>query len=393
MFKTPVLGSLKTLFPPLHQPLPLNRRETQQLLNVLTASFRRHLEREHGHAPADHVGKVGGGVTTSTDRPGAHPTHRHLQAVLSNPLFRPSAGAQQANIGHGKDPMEVFDRAVAQGLMTVKAATGVLVAVQRRAHTTTGQWPGQWQGQDDVGAGLKVLQWLRSSGAERELEFLLDEKFTRLLVTFLVDEGLEPVAWGWLEKLNSGSGMMANYGARLLRFKLLLRQLVYVKSAQSASLDEAYATLLRADDVFGHKTDTSYNLYLSWMLLSRMSTLGPRKPRRPSDVLFDLFVDKGRDLNEPVGFELANLDLHHPSHPDHTKALEYFHDEGTWKRRLQSPGDPSRQVSPQRQLGMGLDAAKRLSSIGEDHEARWLIGLLRSHFKPLLRTQTKIEPA
>ena len=53
MFSTKALSSLKGMLPPIHQPLPLNQREAQQLLNALTSSFRKNLDREHGWLPDD----------------------------------------------------------------------------------------------------------------------------------------------------------------------------------------------------------------------------------------------------------------------------------------------------------------------------------------------------
>ena len=282
--------------------------------------------------------------------------------------------------------MEVFDRAVAKGMMTIKAATGCLLSLRRQQQNAAKSGGSSTTpSTEDSGAALRVLQWLRSSGSERELEFLDEQRFTNVIVSFMVAEGFEPVAWGWLERLMTGDAMSTSHQLRTRRFKHLLLQLVAAKSQRAPNLNEAYTALLRAEDTFRNEADFTYKLYQPWMLLSRMSTAVRQKPERPSGALFDMFVEKGHELNEPVGFELAHLDLHHPSHPDHARAVEYFHDESTWRRCLQSPDDTSRHVSPERQLNMGLEAAKRLNILGEDYEARWLLQLLQSNFGSLLK--------
>lgn len=321
---------------------------------------------------------------SAADAAAIHPTHRHLQAILSNPLLAPPP--PEATVKPGGNPMEVFDRAVAKGLMTLKAATGCLLSLRRQQQAEMKRsGSSTLRLGPEPGAARRVLQWLRSSGSEREMEYLEDQRFTNLLVSFMVAEGFEPLAWEWLEKLLTGDGMSTGAQLRSRRFKHLLLHLVAAKSQGAPSLNEAYATLFRAEDTFRNQAEFNYKLYQPWMLLSKQSTAVRQKPEAPSGALFDMFVDKGRELNEPVGFELANLDLHHPRRPNHVKAVEYFHDESTWRRGLQSPNDTSRRVAPERQLNMGLEAAKRLNVLGEHSEALWLLQLLQSNFESLLK--------
>ena len=52
--RTPPVNSLKKGFlPQIHHPLPLNQRESQQLLNSITSSFRKHLDKAHPLQPQD----------------------------------------------------------------------------------------------------------------------------------------------------------------------------------------------------------------------------------------------------------------------------------------------------------------------------------------------------
>ena len=77
--------ALSTLANKLHPQLPLTPRESQQLLSLLTASFRRHLDREHPvhtaevahlHSTVPKAARHDPGTTTSTSSAALASQHR-----------------------------------------------------------------------------------------------------------------------------------------------------------------------------------------------------------------------------------------------------------------------------------------------------------------------------
>lgn len=99
MLGTKALSSLKDFLPRIHQPLPINRRESQQLLKTLTTSFRKNLDKEHGYWGEDTSVASLRAASTNPSSPSVldlyhRPTDRHVRAILSNPLFSYDRAAQ-----------------------------------------------------------------------------------------------------------------------------------------------------------------------------------------------------------------------------------------------------------------------------------------------------------
>ncbi|PHH70939.1 hypothetical protein CDD80_5650 [Ophiocordyceps camponoti-rufipedis] len=195
MFYTRSAQSLRKLFADYIEPPTLTRQQSHKLLNGLKASFRNELDREYGRATDNAV------ESGSESRPSA--ASQHLRSILANPLFsysKPSAARDAAcPLPQPKrDPMEVFDHAVARGMMTFKAATGCLVAKNRS--------PLAWSPCHKVDSAstetaARVVRWLRSSGADKTLHFLRYRSFVRSLMPFLVAERLDVVVWDWIARL------------------------------------------------------------------------------------------------------------------------------------------------------------------------------------------------
>ncbi|KAG7106767.1 hypothetical protein HYQ44_013745 [Verticillium longisporum] len=62
------------------------------------------------------------------------PTDQHLRAILSNPLFKKGIRTTPRADALQKDPMEVFDKAVARG-------SSVKSIVHTRCYLGIGSWP------------------------------------------------------------------------------------------------------------------------------------------------------------------------------------------------------------------------------------------------------------
>ncbi|KAK0743648.1 hypothetical protein B0T18DRAFT_415619 [Schizothecium vesticola] len=380
MINTKALGSLKSIFPPIHVPSDVDSKAAKKILTTLTSSFRTHLNAEHGaasqgrvphplppmppHLNAKHLPPL---PTRHRDQP----TDRHMRAILTNPLFGHSESKPASKDAKAVAHEEIFALAVSKGLMTVTRAHGFLLRVLqdlRQASTLSLE-----DGMRESGAGLLVVQWLRASGEERQLSFLQQSRFTYDLLPFMVAEKLDELAWSWFQRLAAGEGPK---GAAAT----LLNALVMAKS-DAIELDAAYASILKGDTVLRKEADSVADLVFPWSRLARITTFYPHLHKAPAADLFDSFVDVGNSLSKPyIQSYQAHLALHHPTKPSPNLAVTFLSDSHIWQkvlpRRLATwRSDPSiKSLSVpglvQQLYLLSLDTAKHLGEIGEAQEAK-----------------------
>ena len=380
MLGSKALFSIKDVLPRLHHPLPLSHREAQRLLNALKSSFRDHLDREHGwlhdNAPP---ASAAGPAPTRHPQNDAHlrPTDRHLRAILSNPLFSyDSAPAQNAQAGRKRDPLSVFDEAVAKGLMTRRRATGCLNAVYNEAIQSPA--PSVHEALAPTGAGLKVVKWLRASGQERDLSFTSDAAFVGILIQFMVAEGLEDLGWTWVGRLMRGEGPAAR-SEHAHPATVAISALVSSRPLGQRDLDAGYATLSRGRDMFHASSAFVPAFHPAWRRLASISTVGAWDMSPPSEALYDEFLDVGERLRiPPKGIHRAHLDLHHPTKPSADLAVPLLHHSALWdklKQPMLLAGGYPRKV-----FSLGLDTVQHLANQGKMDEAQSILALLKDGF-------------
>ncbi|KAK1488562.1 hypothetical protein CABS01_02192 [Colletotrichum abscissum] len=373
MFATKPLSSIKNAIPSIHQPLPLSSKQSKKLLNVLKTSFRKNLDKEHGFAPE--TTDLSAAKATSLTHSPSRPTDQHLRSILSNPLFK--IGAQLGNVpstsSSPRDPMDVFDEAVSRGMMTNRAAQGCLKA--KRLQILQSSTLSVEDSMAASAAGLRVVQWLRSSGQERNLEFLADVGLSRELLTFMVAEGLEEVAWTWADRLVRGEGP-ADGSSQIVGF--LVANLVRAKSRlEDRSLDTAFSTMLRAETTWKTNSQLPQILWQPFRHLSWEATVDAWKRPLPSAPLYESFARTAtyqRPLIKTIRLDRAHLDLHHPTNPDHTGALAvlrwFLEDRGT----LEGDGR-----LPRRLRTMAMDIVTHLTKIGRAESADTVLRLLHDN--------------
>ncbi|KAI0445945.1 hypothetical protein F4803DRAFT_95905 [Xylaria telfairii] len=383
--RTPPLGSLKKGFlPQIHHPLPLNSRESRQLLDSITSSFRKNLDREHPwEAGETSTSALAGPILDPAEQPQTsnhRPTDRHLRAILSNPLFAHPRNANADTPLHTTDGsttslrhFNIFDSAVARGLMTPRHAAGFLAKIQSQLRAESPDNLRQRMGAS--GAGLRVLRWLRASGQESDLGFLSDPALLRVLVSFLYAEGLQEVPWTWLAQLAGRPTELeleatpdtANAETLSRLMFAIVRESSESGSQSPISLDGSFAALVKANDMLPRENPAvTTAVKINWAKLSWASTVNSAERPRPSVTPFENFVELGRPLNLPL--DIAHLDLHHPTTPTHSTAIQYL------RPRLGIIEDLSsmKPQAQQRLLCLILDAAERLKRTGQAAEAPWL---------------------
>jgi hypothetical protein len=267
--------------------------------------------------------------------------------------------------------------------MTPRRAAGFLATIRSQLLAESPENIGQRMGAS--GAGLHVIRWLRSSGQENDLKFLRDTALVKVIIPFLYAEGLQDVAWTWLAQLAARATELEFERTPRNQIQALSRLMSAIVNEDGGlnvkspiSLDGSFAALAKADDMLPREnlvvTAAVRNI---WSKLSWTSTVNAREYPKPSVTLFENFVDIGRRLNLPL--DLAHLDLHHPTTPTHSAAIEYL------RLREQIVDDVSN-MQPrmqQRVLCLVLDAAERLKRTGQATEAPWVERLRSAMYERL----------
>jgi hypothetical protein len=394
MQKTKALGSLRSIFPPIHQPLLLNKRESERLLNAIKTSFRAQLAKEHG--PDSELFKPAAITTptitylpsntapapahSTTEHVSARPTDRHLHAILNNPLFskaeaaRPIESPDTTRDAH----KAVFEKAVGRGLMTLKRAHGFLLLVLSEVKQSTA--PTVLGGMKMTGAGLLVLQWLRSSGQERDLSFLVNRAFTSLLIKFMVAEGLEDVVWVWIERLMKQELAPGCENPPGMSSERVLNDIVVAKCTET-ELEGAYEAVLKGKAMAEENSLGSIGLLLAWRKAAWQTTVESWRHTTPSVQLFEPFVAIGRTTQSPQMMR-AHMDLYHPTDPSPNLAVEYLLKESHWERikHIQKI-DKNSHSSPfvQAITSLGIDTIQYLMHADRMKEATRILALLNQN--------------
>ncbi|KAL2137795.1 hypothetical protein VTI28DRAFT_8249 [Corynascus sepedonium] len=387
MQRTRALGSLKDLFPRLHQPLPLDKRESQRLLETIKASFRKQLDEEHGWIASDgdkdsprlkmatvqtaRAGSVSSSVPT-------RPTDRHMRAILDNPLFATRVEApkpKEMSVNGLEAHKAVFRKAVSRGLVTLNTAQGFLMHIDSVAFRPTAEKaavddPWLRSQLPDTGAGLLVLQWLRSSGQERDLRFLANPNFTNILVRFLVAESLDDVIFAWLRRLMRPNADKTE--PTYLAAKNLLGRFVYAK--QTRDLESAYTSILKAATIAEEKQCPPAVLKYAWCVLANETTLHHDKQTIPPAHIFDQFVALGQTLNPGAQF-MAQLSLRHPVDPTSDPAVEFLQSKRAW--RVNDAQNPVTLRYLRHVHRLAVDTAQHLAQANQVEEASRLFNFVR----------------
>ncbi|KAH0562238.1 hypothetical protein GP486_003061 [Trichoglossum hirsutum] len=282
--KPSLLLSLHSLVSKIHPPLPLNPRESERLLLLLTSSFRRHLNREYPSLRADELqdqflDEPGGDGTRkrlhqdviarprSAKLMSSAAANHHFVSILTSPLFtKPVHSLPPGYLGEGKrkhnlkdlrrimdDPMGVFEENVALGTATIHMAAVCLRILMKEILSSPVL--SVKDGMAQSGAGTKVLRWMWSSGLSASNEFLADHNFVGALIPFLVAEGHSDVAWAWMNRsfpADMTQNPVPNKGyskhSATAHHGFLLSTLIKAEMKYGGGVDSAIEILRRAVD-------------------------------------------------------------------------------------------------------------------------------------------------
>ena len=397
MYSTKPSNSLKKLFAGYHQPLPLSKRQSQEIVTGLKASFRRQLDNEYGRSTQDVVKETAADSQVPVRRSAAH---QHLKSILSNPLFGQnknlsnpiSAGPDPYKPGppkHEQDLIAVFDHAVSKGMMTLQAATGWMHA--KRAQMVAQNKAGiVHSGSPEVAS--RVVKWLISSGLNRSLTFLESSGFLQQLIPFLYIEKMEGVAWQWLERVMNDETLLLTADDRSMKASSLLQQMIRVRhSPQFQDPNAAITTILDAEVLLRNHPRLPRILIQPWRAVSWYSTVEASREMSPSGEYFGKHLATAEIINKPLLVEKAHLSLYHPGTPDPSPALDLLLHNDTLSRYINKTPEQLAASRPLSQMNwldhLAQDTLKYLNATGRAEEAENVRSLLLKKF-PMLATHT-----
>lgn len=390
----------------IHQPLPLNPRESRQLLNLLTTSFRQHLDREHGSLEQESDGKKSTQSAVISRRNNAQlrkrsqsqsqsdvlrPTDQHLHSILTNPLFTYGTipSKKRSTSQSARDPMDIFDEACARGLMKLEYAKACLISKKRMI--TKSSSSSVLEGMKESGAGSRVLKWMSSNGLIKAEVFREERAFIAILIEYLVAEGHGDIVWMWTKNAFQRYAVKSGDSGRQAEADLaihLLHNLVKAQAASSLTLDSAYQTVAKAQTYLERLECKPLPLLsVAGCWLSHQTCVASSAHLPASAAIYDLFISTIPSFTHRHEQHLAHLSAHHPTNPSATAALNYLRKVEGRVHML-----PEKQ-SHWRDISIGLDTAKLLLEQKQYADAKWVMNFLQERYpKELgLRTHTRQE--
>ncbi|KAH3917774.1 hypothetical protein HBH56_044680 [Parastagonospora nodorum] len=248
---------LSSLASKLHPQLPLSPRESQQLLNLLTTSFRAHLDREHPLPDSRRAQKSAS--TGSNAQRSPSPTRvpssyasatQHIDSILTNPLFavKPQRRASEPGaVDVLRDPVAWFVNQIATGAATLPRAAMCLELLDGASETPPRLHNGKT-------TAFVLAEWLRTSGADLSREFVdlhntkqgFGNKSMDKLVALMFADGEKAAPWRWFIRSQEQRTKETKLDAKIVsKFRQqLLWKMVHTQA--NRSLDKGLAVFMQA---------------------------------------------------------------------------------------------------------------------------------------------------
>ncbi|PYH45450.1 uncharacterized protein BP01DRAFT_41149 [Aspergillus saccharolyticus JOP 1030-1] len=322
-------------FKNLHPPLPRTPRQSQQLLNALTTSFRRQLDREYPSASVptplnqDEVSEV---HLPKNPESSSYATDKHLHSILENPLFRVQPRKEVRAKGSDRDsrlakePMVVFEELAAAGNVTLSALNNCLVSqlLLLSDHKSGEQFV---KAMRDSRTASRIASWWSASDLNTR-GLLFHPSITPHITKFLVAENMQSVALTWL-KLLAQRDILGGEGSRLKRkdsrigFGGLLNDLVLAEARYGGGIESAMRLYVSAGQLTtSDRIPIIKNEYWNATLLSAGGHLGQliiqNEPDHASGVGQILYENYLQMINTVAANSLlhACVCMHHPTKPN-----------------------------------------------------------------------------
>lgn len=387
----------------IHPQLPLSPRESQQLLSLLTTSFRAHLDREHPIAPPDSGSSSSSRKQQSLQLVPSHASSnalstrakssqtsasQHIESILANPLFavKPRRrGSEPATVDAQtvlRDPLSWFLDQVAIGAADLSKASACLHILQNSARTGVAA-----ARSGRKGPSIQIAEWLKYSGLDTSRAFIEFDfgKLVRPLVQMLLQEGEDAPIWRWfaydpqtrINETGLGDVKIRDFRAQLLRV------MVSTKAETLPCIDEALRTFLRAYNMgleygVGRKILQGAGFSLVMRILANPESVS-------SAELYESFLRSSKDWTVwSRGIESV-LWLHHPTSPSALPGIACIRDpKGVADRISRAKGNSRRLL-----VHLCLGTARQSLAEQKYADAQFALEFTRDNFPDLVEPVPK----
>ncbi|KAL8992341.1 MAG: hypothetical protein Q9169_007174 [Polycauliona sp. 2 TL-2023] len=365
----------------LHKPLPLNRRESQQLLARLNDSFNRNLDNQYpqGLGHSDHS-----------------PDH-HIQSLLKSPLFgdkrpqhpssstRGSGTTQNAPLVRDfmfavEQPVQYFKQQIADGKANIDTAKLALDNQMKKTLASPSLDPKESLKTSEIGS--LVANWLWSSGQYERMDFIKDRVFTTRLMPFLVAEGQYKPVWQWLQRSCTVLCQPTAKETRLVFHKdvgVMLRALLQSEVTYGQGLESAihlFLTSFKSLKLASHgsiaiaqRIHAAAGAYISWEYASHGASVN-----LGDHVIKELEQSVSEwASSHMLGPYQALIDLSHPRTPDASRALK-------WISIIEASDGHLAKWNRQANVRIGLKTVEVLLMQGSVKEAGRVMKVLQTMF-------------
>lgn len=343
-------------------------RESARILSLLNTSFKRQLDLQDPR-----------GLPSSEQQ-----THRHLQSVLTNPLFAIHNDAQ----GSGekvkskvfgqvqnlvKRPMDVFKEQVSAGTATVQSAGLCLQAEHNKCLASCDL--DLVKAMRASKAGTTVLEWvLLDVGRWR----LVDKQSSmNILVSFLVAEGQHEQILQWLQVM-SIEARKNQEKAITGRFQRLLYEFIKAEISLGQGLESATSLFVQAasgvrDDGLGFH-GLKYAFHTTAYILT-IKLVDMPKSKELQKATLDPFINMSKHFAKSNSIVPALQRVYLAMHPNPDAALRYF-----WhlSQHMPTPSKPQNRSSV---IFLGLRTAELCLDQYRQAEAVQVMEYLQQNFR------------
>ena len=365
------LAIRRALTAQIHPQLPLDPRQSKQLLNLLITSFRQQLDEAHPQILPQSAETQ---VSQSTPSSQAS-ADKVFQSVLSNPLFLrarqrsfPSDRTPSKTAFDGgeirkalSEPVGWFEDRIAQGIPSMDAARMYLAVVSKIPDSPE-------QAQYKYHAATVLRDWLWSTGLEESLDFVGNDSFTKNVVYLMVSTGFEKKIWAWIRRLDTLQPGTSSIEQEDKQAVLL----VLIANARLARFDLAESAL----SVLFDALDLTVQSFIKispvarlYNYLRRQICNGVVQPKSPT--VFERFLRAASRLTRNTELCYAELRLVHPKDPDAAPAVSYI------RKRLDSSFSPTILAESSRNMKFVLDTAQVLLHQENYQDASRVMALAR----------------
>ena len=386
---------LKELIAKLHPPGPATPRESQQLLRLLDASFRRRLDDAH---PAPRTFKEI--ESTHYLGPLASPpvSGSHLDSVLQHPLLATN-GATDAQDNRLRASL-VFAEAVRASRVSnrlVQSCCQLYLKGLKQSGSLA----------SDSTLGRRLAAWLSAGSASTRSQTLTDARVLPELISVMYADGLEDEVWHWLSMLYE-----RNWGdvhaQPVPAVNLLDVEDAYVSamarpSIARGALEDAVQQIVKASEyrIASSRATTKHTaeedgldyrpLLRSWQRITT-AILYKRHAHGVSAPSFDALLEYSIPFSLRPTISKGFLMLYHPAKETSDVLFQEFRsnaDRQVWSSWCQTSSPGLRKVL----LLAVLDAAELSFNRGRSQQSQFFLDLAQAQWPKLFKTIESSQPA